>query len=61
MDKNGCSGEQRVEWLWPCDGEWKNHGKYVSCVAQTAEDYFTAGLITGSEKSEIVSARTKSG
>ena len=59
---NGCSLDQ----LCPCDGPrgttapWKNHGKYVSCVAQSAESLVQQGLITDEEKDEIVSSAAKS-
>ncbi len=47
-----------------CDAEllcdpsepWKNHGKFVSCVAQEAEALLEAGLITEEEKDTIVEA-----
>jgi hypothetical protein len=61
VDEHGCSGEQNVDLACPCDGNWKNHGKYVSCVAHAAEDQLAAGLITQAEKGVIVSARAKSG
>ena len=60
VDVNGCSGEQLVDLECPCDGDWTNHGKFVSCVAQTAEDYITAGLITETEKDVLVSEAAKS-
>jgi hypothetical protein len=28
----------QVDELCPPDGDWKNHGEYVSCVARTATD-----------------------
>lgn len=60
--QNGCSGEQIVDLNCPCENEWKNHGEYVSCVAQTAEgDKVVASLITQAEKDDIVSARAKRG
>jgi parallel beta-helix repeat protein len=61
VDQNGCSGEQLVDLDCLCDNAWKNHGKYVSCVAHAAEDQLAAGLITQAEKDTIVSARAKSG
>jgi hypothetical protein len=61
VDLNGCSGEQLVDLICPCEGDWKNHGKYVSCVAQAAEDYVIEGLINETEKGAIVSERAKSG
>lgn len=52
-----------------CDGEivcdssenWKNHGKFVSCVAREAEELVGAGLITEEEKDLIVSEAAQSG
>jgi hypothetical protein len=49
-----------INELCPCDhatdGEsWKNHGKYVSCVAHISEDLAGAGLLTVMEKDAIVS------
>lgn len=55
---NGCT----IAQLCPCDGprgttsSWKNHGKYVSCVAHAANDFRDAGLISDSEHGDIVSA-----
>jgi hypothetical protein len=51
VDGDGCS----IDQLCPCDNPWKNHGKYVSCVAHTAEDFVDAGLITDEEKDAIMS------
>jgi len=53
---DGCA----IADLCPCshpDGsdKWKNHGKYVSCVAHASEDFVAAGLITEAEKDYIVS------
>jgi len=56
-DANGCT----VDQLCPCEGpsgtttSWKNHGKYVSCVAHAANSFRDAGLISGTEHGEIVS------
>jgi hypothetical protein len=44
----------------PPDGNWKNHGKYVSCVAHIAEYYLEMGLITEEEKDAIVSKAAQS-
>jgi len=54
----GCSLFQ----LCPCDGPrgtsvtWKNHGKFVACMAKTTNTFVDLGLITEEEKSAIVSA-----
>ena len=52
----GCS----IAQLCPCDGPqnseaaWKNHGKYVSCVSDAAQNFVQAGLIRADEKDAIV-------
>jgi len=51
VNSDGCA----VAQLCPCDAAWRNHGKYVSCVAHTSEDFLAAGLITEVEKDTIVS------
>ena len=59
---NGCSVEQAC----PCDGprgssaSWRNHGKYVSCVAHAANTLVELGLITESGKDAIVSEAAQS-
>jgi len=58
----GCT----IDQLCPCDGPrgtnvyWRNHGKYVSCVAQSAESFLGLSLITESEKDAIVSSAAQS-
>jgi hypothetical protein len=56
VNSDGCA----IAQLCPCDGPWKNHGKYVSCTAHAAEDFLALGLINGAEKGAIVSAAAKS-
>ena len=56
VNADGCS----VAQLCPCDIGWKNHGQYVKCVVQTAEDFLQAGLITDIEKDTISSAAGQS-
>jgi len=61
VDANGCS----IEQLAPCNGprsggSWKNHGEYVSTVAQAAGDFFAQGLITEDQADAIVSAAAES-
>ncbi len=59
---NGCS----ISQLAPCEGPrgtnqpWKNHGKYVSAVAHAAQSLVELGLISESEKGDIVSAAAQS-
>ncbi len=54
---NGCS----IEQLSPCEGPrgtttlWKNHGKYVSSAAKSANSFLEQGLITEEEKDAIIS------
>jgi hypothetical protein len=61
VDGHGCSIEQLV----PCEGppsggSWKNHGKYVSAFARTAEGFLALGLITQERKDVLVTAAAKS-
>ena len=53
----GCS----IDQLCPCDNDWKNHGAYVSCTAHAADGFVNAGLISDTEKGEIVSEAAQSG
>jgi len=55
-DTPGCSIDQRC----PCENDWKNHGAYISCVAQAAEDFVDAELLTEAQKDAIVSAAAES-
>jgi len=58
----GCPLDQPC----PCEGPhgstspWKNHGKYVSCVTQSAESLVQQGLMTEAEKDDIVSSAAES-
>lgn len=59
---NGCT----VDELCPCGGPrgtnqpWKNHGKYVSCIAHAATQFENLGLINETEKGDIISAAAQS-
>ena len=44
----------------PAGSAWKNHGQYVRCVAQQAEDLVFSGRITQDEADAIVSAAAQS-
>jgi hypothetical protein len=56
VNTDGCS----IAQLCPADAAYKNHGKYVSCVAKTAEAFLEAGLISEAEKDATASAAAKS-
>ncbi|HEV8495044.1 MAG TPA: thrombospondin type 3 repeat-containing protein, partial [Candidatus Angelobacter sp.] len=61
VDANGCS----IDQLAPCSGPisggtWKNHGQYVSSVAQAAEIFVASGLITEAQAEEVVSHAAQS-
>jgi Concanavalin A-like lectin/glucanases superfamily/Thrombospondin type 3 repeat len=49
---DGCSIDQAC----PCDATWKNHGAYQSCVSNTTTSMVTAGALTDSQRTAIVSA-----
>jgi hypothetical protein len=54
------NADQLVELECWCETDWKNHGEYVSCVANAAEDLLRENSIDPEEKSAIVSAAAKS-
>ena len=56
VDASGCSIADRC----PCQGDWRNHGAYVRCVAHTSGLFASAGLIATTEKDAIVSAGAQS-
>jgi hypothetical protein len=61
VDAEGCS----IDQLAPCDGPvsggaWKNHGQYVSAVAQVTEVFLLQGLITVEQAEAIVSLAAQS-
>jgi hypothetical protein len=43
-----------------CSGDFRNHGQFVSCVAQTTSDMRKLGVITNKERSAIVTAAAQS-
>jgi hypothetical protein len=55
VDATGCSIDQLLPCTGPlAGGRWKSHGQYVSSVAEIAEAFFSAGLITEDQKGAIV-------
>jgi hypothetical protein len=61
VDANGCSIDQLVPCAGPASGgTWKNHGEYVSTVAQVSEQFVEQGLISQAEQEAIVSEAAQS-
>jgi len=56
VDATGCS----IAELCPCASDWRNHGAYLKCVAQTSGRFLASSLITSSQKDAIVSTSAKS-
>ena len=61
VDSHGCS----IDQLAPCagpgsSGVWENHGHYVSAVADAAQTFQAAGLITEEQKDVIVGTAAQS-
>src|ERR1043166_1906383 len=56
VDSRGCS----IDQLCPCDGPWRNHGEYVTCVSRTAAQFQREGLISESERRNIVNVAIRS-
>jgi hypothetical protein len=60
IDVDGCSSGQLFELHCPTDGDYKNHGKYVSCVADEADRQVSEGMLTEPDKGTIISSAAKS-
>jgi hypothetical protein len=61
VDAHGCSIDQIAPCSGPASGGiWKNHGQYVSSVAQAAEAFLAQGLISAEQAEEIVAQAAQS-
>ncbi len=60
VDSNGCSGPQLVTLLCSPTAQWKNHGKYVSCVEEATEQLVRTGLLTKAQRKAILNAAAQS-
>lgn len=61
VNAHGCS----IEQLAPCEGPpsggiWENHERYVVRVTLVAEKFFKAGLITKTQRNNIIKRAAKS-
>jgi hypothetical protein len=56
VNATGCSITDQCA----CDADWKNHGGYVSCVANAAEVLELEGKLTGHEKGQTVRTAAQS-
>ncbi len=55
VNSDGCSIAQLVPCAGPpTGGTWKNHGQYVSSIAQVSQQFVKDGLITEAERAAIV-------
>jgi len=61
VNADGCSIDQLAPCAGPASGgSWKNHGEYVSAVAQVAEQFVVQGLISEDQGEAIVAAAAQS-
>ncbi|HTL55880.1 MAG TPA: thrombospondin type 3 repeat-containing protein [Candidatus Limnocylindrales bacterium] len=61
VDAQGCSIDQIAPCRGPASGgTWKNHGEYVSSVAQAAEAFLAQGLISADQAEEIIAQAAQS-
>jgi hypothetical protein len=51
VDDTGCS----IDQYCACENSWKNHGAYVRCIARTANNFISQGLIDQTEHGAITS------
>jgi hypothetical protein len=57
VDADGCSVQDLVN---ECEDHAKNHGQFVSCINQLANDLYKDGTITKQQRDEMKSAAAKS-
>ncbi|MCZ6678310.1 MAG: thrombospondin type 3 repeat-containing protein [Candidatus Poribacteria bacterium] len=60
VSANGCSSGQLLELECPSNGEYRNHGQYLKCIAHEVNRQVDDGLITEQEKGAIVGTAAKS-
>ena len=61
VNADGCSIDQLAPCAGPASGgTWKNHGQYVSTVANVSEEFVEQGLITEEQRDEIISQAAQS-
>ena len=61
VDASGCSIDQLAPCAGPASGgTWKNHGQYLSAVAQATEQFLAQGLISSDQKDALISAAAQS-
>lgn len=61
VDSNGCSIDQLVPCSGPpSGGAWKNHGEYVSSVAQAVESFLAQGLLSEAQAEALISQAAQS-
>jgi hypothetical protein len=63
VDESGCSDSQLIEISCPCDGPngpWKNHGYYISCVANVTDILVLSGDITATDQDALMSTAAES-
>jgi hypothetical protein len=56
VNARGCSLAQ----LCPCEGSWRNHAEYVTCVIRHAWEFFRERLITADERRNVIRAAVDS-
>lgn len=56
VDSAGCSLAQ----LCPCSANWKNHGKYVTCIVEAVDHFIAEGRVAQDDKGAIVSPAAQS-
>lgn len=56
VDSEGCS----IEQLCPCNGPWRGHGEYVSCMQRATSKFISEELISESQQLELVKQAAQS-
>lgn len=60
IDGSGCASAQLFAQVCPITRAYRNHGEYVSCVANEASRQVNAGMMTEDQKDAVISAAGQS-
>jgi hypothetical protein len=56
VDANGCSLEQILAQLAPCDGPWRNHGEYISALRNALLYAVAQEVLNEAQAAQILNA-----
>lgn len=59
INAEGCSLNQIAEQYCPSDGDWKNHGQYMKCIAHALRDHLADSHIKKEKRGDFISHQAR--